>query len=493
MNRILATVLVVLSSAVVLVLEVTVTRLAAPYAGDTLETYTAAIGVALAAIALGSKLGGDAADRRPPARLLGPLLIFGGGLTMLARPIVLAIGPPLTGAGPITALLLVTSSIAAPAALLSAVTPVVVKTQLADLERTGSTVGRISAWGTVGALAGTFLTGYVLIAALPVSAVLLATGGALVLVGAVLLLRDGLPRGLRAGSAMAAVPVLGAGLLVATPSPCDAETAYYCARVTADPERPTGRVLYLDDLRHGYVDTADPAHLEFAYTQWFAAAVDSYPHTAGDRPLTALHVGGGAFTMPRWLAATRPGSTSEVLEVDPAVTELAREELGLRTGPELVVREGDARIGITEAATDGFDVIVGDAFGGLSVPWHLATAEFTAEVDRALRADGLYVVNVIDRGPRDFLAAEVATIATVFEHVALVADRGGLDGETGGNHVIAAAHRPIDPAALDAAVAGLGHPGEVAGPDRLTAWAERGQVLTDDHAPVDQLLTPYLS
>ncbi|RCV49535.1 fused MFS/spermidine synthase [Marinitenerispora sediminis] len=490
MNRFLATVLVVLSSAVVLVLEVTVTRLAAPYAGDTLETYTAAIGVALAAIALGSKLGGDAADRLPPARLLGPLLILGGGLTMLARPVVLVLGPPLTGAGPITALVLVTASIAVPAALLSAVTPVVIKTQLADLDQTGSIVGRISAWGTVGALAGTFLTGYVLIAALPVSAVLLVTGGALVLAGALFLLRHGLPRGRRATAAMAAVPLLGAGLLVGTPSPCDAETAYYCARVAPDPERPTGRVLFLDDLRHGYVDTADPAHLEFAYTQWFGAAIDTL---AADRPLETLHVGGGAFTMPGWLAETRPGSTSEVLEVDPAVTDLARAELGLRTGPALTVREGDARIGITEAATDGYDVVVGDAFGGLSVPWHLATAEFTAEIDRALRDDGLYVVNVIDRGPRDFLAAEVATIATVFDEVAVVADRGGFDDEVGGNHVIVAAHRPLDTGALRAAVADLAEPGEVADPERVAAWTERGRVLTDDHAPVDQLLTPYLT
>ncbi|PSK96599.1 hypothetical protein CLV63_111195 [Murinocardiopsis flavida] len=494
MNRYLATAVVIVSSAAVLVLEVAVTRLVAPYAGDTLETYTAAIGVALGAIALGAKLGGDAADRMHPPKLLGPLLVFGGGTTMLARPIVLGLGPALTGAGPITALLLVALSIALPVTLLSAVTPVVVKTQLADLDRAGGVVGRFSAWGTVGALAGTFLTGYVLIAALPISMVLLVTGIGLAVLGALLLLRGGLPRG-RSVPAMAVVLLLGAGLLVSVRSPCDAETAYFCARVETDPERATGRVLLLDDLRHGYVDLADPAHLEFGYTRWFAASVDAL---APKGPLDALHVGGGAYTMPRWLAADRRGSRSEVLEIDPAVTRLAEAELDLRPGPALRVRQGDARTAITASRDDGYDVVFGDAFGGLSVPWHLTTVEFATEVRRVLRTDGRYVANIIDRGPRDFLAAEVATLGRVFEHVAVIAPEESLDAPEGGNHVVVASDAPIPAGRLSDAVAAAGDPqgadkGALAGRGRVADWAERGTVLTDDHAPVDQLLTPYLS
>ncbi|MGI5120813.1 fused MFS/spermidine synthase [Marinactinospora thermotolerans] len=490
MNRILATVLVVLSSAAVLVLEIVVVRLVAPYAGDTLETYTAAIGVALGAIALGAKLGGDAADRRPPGGLLGPLLVFGGGLTMLARPIVIGAGPLLTGAGPITALLLVASGIALPVALLSAVTPVVVKTQLADLDQAGGVVGRFSAWGTVGSLAGTFLTGYVLISALPVSMVLLVTGGGLVLLGGVLLLRHGVPRGGRGGAAMLAVVTLGGGLLVSVPSSCDVETAYYCARVETDPQRPTGRVLYLDDLRHGYVDLADAAHLEFAYTQWFGAAIDAL---APAGPIDALHIGGGAYTMPRWLAETRPGSTGEVLELDPAVTRMARAELDLRTGPDLSVHAGDARTGVAVAPAESYDVVVGDAFGGLSVPWHLTTREFAAQVHRVLRDGGVYVVNVIDRGPRAFLGAEVATLRQVFDHVEVVGARGGFASEVGGNHVVVASDTPLDRELLDRAVTASPRPGELAAPDLVAQWVRRGPVLTDDHAPVDQLITPYLT
>ena len=492
MNRMLATAVVFCSSAAVLVLEVAVTRLVAPYSGDTLETYTAAIGVALAAIALGARTGGHAADRRPPEPLLAVLLVLGGGTTLLARPVVLLLGPQLAGAGPVTALLLVASGIALPVALLSAVPPVVVRTQLADLDRGGSVVGRFSAWGTVGALAGTVLTGYVLIALLPVSTVLLVCGGATALLGLPFAVRGAFlrgARGMRDGLVLLGVCLAGATLLVRVDSPCDAETAYYCARVEEDPHRPRGRLLYLDDLRHGYVDLADPTHLEFGYTQWFGAAVDTQLPPG---PVESLHVGGGAYTMPRWLAAVRPGSTSLVLEVDPAVTELARAELGLRTGPDLTVVAGDARTTIVAVPSDSRDLVLGDAFGGLSVPWHLTTREFAAQVRRVLRPDGLYAVNVIDRGERAFLAAQTATLREVFAHVAVAADRTDPDSPAGGNHVVLASDAPLDTEALAAALARTPVPGGLADEARLAHWYSTGLVLTDDHAPVDQLLTPYL-
>ena len=128
------------------------------------------------------------------------------------------------------------------------------------------------------------------------------------------------------------------------------------------------------------------------------------------RPLDALFVGGGGFTLPRYVAATRPGSRSRVLEVDPQLVDLARERLGLRTGPALAVRTGDARVTLRDEPDDSADVVVGDAFGGRTIPWHLATAEFVADVRRVLRPDGLYLLNVIDRGDLALVRAEAATL-----------------------------------------------------------------------------------
>ena len=173
--------------------------------------------------------------------------------------------------------------------------------------------------------------------------------------------------------------VVGAAWTIAVPQPCERESAYFCIRVDeGGVDGPTVRTLRLDTLRHATVDLEDPTWLGFAYTRAFGDVIDALG--APGSPIDALHLGGGGFTMPRYIEATRPGSRSLVLELDPVVLATARDELGLVTGDDLVVRTGDARTGITEAATDGYDLVVGDAFGGLAVPWHLTTRELVAEV-----------------------------------------------------------------------------------------------------------------
>jgi spermidine synthase len=478
----LAAALVVLTSAAVLVLEILASRLVAPYVGLTLETYTAAIGVALAAIAAGASLGGRLADRVDPRRWLGPITALGGALMLAARPTVFAVGADFRGTGPIGTVVLILLAVAPAALVLSMVPPGVVKLRLRTLDETGQTVGRLSALGTLGALAGTFLTGFVLLAALPTSTLLLADGLLLLVAGLVVALT--LPR---AGTAVGARPLVGvlvlgaltASWLVAADGPCRYETRYYCASVLADPDRATGRTLVLDGLSHSYVDLADPAHLEFAYTQRIATVLAAQP----PGPLDVLHLGGGGFSVPRHLAAVRPGSRSAVLEVDPLLPDIARAELGLRTGPDLEIRIGDARTRIAALPAASYDVVIGDAFGSLAVPWHLATAEMVAEVRRVLRPGGVYVLNVIDNPPLRFVRAETATLHAAFAHVAVMAPPAYLAGEDGGNFVLVGSGDPLPVAQL-----AQGDPATVAaGRD----FADEAPVLTDDDAPVDQLLTPY--
>ena len=215
--------------------------------------------------------------------------------------------------------------------------------------------------------------------------------------------------------------LVGAATLAAG-SPCRRESTYHCARVLADPAHPAARILVLDDLRHSAVDLRDPRVLGFAYTRWIGDAIDGMaPPSAA---LDAVFLGGGGFTLPRYLAATRPGSRSRVLEVDGELVDLARERLGLRTGPALRVRTGDARVTLRDEPTASADLVVGDAFGGRSLPWHLATREFAADVRRVLRPGGLYALNVIDAGPLDLVRAVGATLLDGFPDVALVARPG---------------------------------------------------------------------
>ncbi|WP_267243542.1 fused MFS/spermidine synthase [Streptomyces sp. PR69] len=482
-----AVVLVFGSSAAVLVVEIVALRLLAPYLGLTLETSTMVIGIALTAIALGSWLGGRIADQVNPRRLLGPSLGVSGAVVALT-PAVLR-----TTAEWAPAMLLLTASltILVPGALLSAVTPIVTKLRLTRLAETGTVVGRLSGVGTVGAIAGTVLTGFVLVSRLPVSGILIGLGTLLV-VGAALV--EWRTRGWSSTPALTLAVVSGGLATMVAPGGCDTETRYHCARVVADPDRGVGRTLVLDGLRHSYVDIDDPTFLEFTYVRAIAAVVDAaFPE---GEPLAAHHLGGGGLTLPRYLAATRPGTRSLVSEVDSGVVRINRDRLGLRPEAGIDVRAEDGRLGVRRLDAGSRDLVVGDAFGGVSVPWHLTTVEAMTDVRRVLNKDGLYVANLIDHGGLAFARAEVATLSEIFEHVALVGAPAdiGLDPAAtpeGGNLVVLAAKRPVDLRAAQEALDSRQTGWKIATGDALASWIGDASLLTDDYAPVDQLLQPY--
>ncbi|MEU8388439.1 fused MFS/spermidine synthase [Micromonospora sp. NPDC048842] len=488
----LAAFLVFFSSGAVLVLETVALRLVGPYVGVTLQVTSSVIGIALAAIAYGAWSGGWLADRRNPRGLLAPALVLAGIATAVTLPVVRYAGEVLRGGAASGILLLVALAVFVPAALLAAVTPLVVKLQLADLRRTGQVVGRLSGIGTLGGITATLLTGFVLVAALRSTVILLALALALGLVGIGLgwyLRRQEpteLPGPARARAALAVLGLAGAGLTTVAPNPCDIETAYHCARVTADPARPSGRTLLLNSAQHSYVDLADPKHLEYAYTKWIGAVGD-VAAPAGQR-LDALHLGGGGFTVPRYLTATRPGTDNLVFEIDGGLVELGEQELGVRSGPELRAVVGDARMLVAGEPTDSRDLVVGDAFGHLVVPWHLATREMAADVRRVTRPGGVYVQNVIDYPPLRFIRAELATVAAEFGHVALIAPPEALAQEQGSNFLIVGSDAPLPLEAVRARLAEVDPKVSLLSGAALTDFVGQAMVLTDDYAPVDQLL-----
>ncbi|GAA0931566.1 hypothetical protein GCM10009554_15560 [Kribbella koreensis] len=472
------------SSAAVMVLELVSLRLVAPYLGLTLETNTAVIGVALAAIATGAALGGRIADSTPPTRTLGPMILLAGALVLLILPVVRWTGETLRGGGNEAVFLAVAVALFLPASLLAAVTPMVTKLRLSKLSQTGTVVGRLSAYATVGAIAGTVLTGFVFVAKVPTSTIVLCLGGLLVLAGAALTVFF---RGLKAASRPLALALIGTGLTLVAPRPCEVETAYHCARIEKDPARADGRILYLDQLRHSYIDPADPTYLQFQYTKDFATAIESrWPERS---PLQALHIGGGGLTMPHYLAATRPGTKNKVYEIDPGVIELDKAELGARPGPDLDIQIKDGRLGVRSEPDDSRDLLVMDAFGGVAVPWHLTTREIVADLRRVLEPDGLLVANIIDFGPQAFLKAELRTVAAEFPYVALIAKPAELAGNAGGNFVLLAADQPLPGTAIRQRLGTTG--GYIDDPDALQQFIGDAPLLTDDYAPVDQLLTPF--
>ncbi len=486
---VVAAVLTFVATASVLVLEIAAGRLLAPYVGVSLTTYTGIIGAILAGIALGAWIGGRVADTVGPLPLLGPAFILGGISAIAAVPIVGAIGRVGLGEGLVSIVVLATTAFVLPAAILSATAPMLVRGTLTDLATSGSIVGRLSAVGTVGAITGTFLTGFVLLGLFPTRVLIVAIGVGLAAIGVVLMLwlrRGGIGP---AAIAIVAVPLSG-GLALAGPSPCDTESAYYCIAIERDPADPDIRVLVLDSLTHAAVDLADPTHIEFGYVRRFADATAPLRAGLGVSP-DVLHIGGGGFTFPRYIEAMHPEARQTVLELDPRIYEVAQSELGYVPSDRIDVRLGDARRSIEALPSDAFDIVIGDAFGGLAVPWHLTTREMLEEIARVLRPGGAYVVNIIDYTPLRFVRAEAATATTLFPHVAVIASRGILEGEGGGNLVLVASETPLDRAAVEASISTWGEAPFTAileTPAEVAEFIGGAGELTDDFAPVDQLL-----
>jgi spermidine synthase len=267
----------------------------------------------------------------------------------------------------------------------------------------------------------------------------------------------------------------------AVPVPGEYALSTGTAQLSKDLDVPAGWMLSIDGVASSYVDLADPTRLEFEYVQWIGALLDCLGEPGS--PLEVAHLGGGAFTLPRYVAATRPGSNQVAFEYDERLVALARESLGLRTSPRLRVRVLDARTGLQKLRTDSHDVVIRDAFVGTDVPPHLTTVQFAREVDRVLRHGGVYVLNLADRPPLRGLRAEAATLLEVFRHVLLVTEPAILRGRRYGNVVLAASSRPLPTLDLARTVAHGVAPARVLATAKVTEMA-RGAVPLED-APED--------
>jgi spermidine synthase len=231
--------------------------------------------------------------------------------------------------------------------------------------------------------------------------------------------------------------------------------------VLRDRERPSGRLLRQGEMDASYVDLADARHLEFDYLRRMRDLVEA----AGARRV--VHVGGAGCALARALAAAHPDARQEVIELDPAVVELARAYLGLRRAPGLRVRVGDGRAVLARRADGSADAVLIDAFVGARVPRHLVTAEALAALARVAR---LAAVNVVDTRPLDDAAAIAAGLANSFPHVLALGATAVLAKRRGGNVVLAGAHELPPLERLRARAASDRSPGSVLGPEDMPAF-----------------------
>lgn len=218
------------------------------------------------------------------------------------------------------------------------------------------------------------------------------------------------------------------------------------AKLMPDVDRERAWLLTVDGAPQSYVDLDEPTHLEFEYARRLGHVLDTVAEPG--RPLDVLHLGGGALTLPRYVAATRPGSRQEVVEADRALLELVVSHLPLPKDAGMGLHTADARAWLEAAPAGSADVLIADVFGGSRVPAHLTTLAYAREAERVLRADGIYLANLPDAAPFAFLRSQLATFAVFFEELAVIAEPGVLRGRRFGNAVLIASHRPVDTAVL---------------------------------------------
>ena len=483
---------ILVSSGLLLVLEVVAGRLIAPYVGVSLYTWTAVIGVILAGLSAGNWIGGVWADAGAGEKASGVVLV-GASLTTLAIPLILTLVAPGIQDSAISllsaSLLLVLSLFFVPALLLGIITPLLTTLALGLSSRTGHIVGMMHALAAIGSIGGTFLTGYWLIQAFGSRAVVLGTAFTLGVISLPFFKRSGTPR-------VAAVVLVAAGVLVGVTSfkngyatPCDRESSYFCIRVVSDDwEVPPGelRSLVLDHLLHGSNHSTEARVLAAPYVHLMDELVLDH-FGAAARP-DFFFIGGGAYTQPRAVLALYPGASVTVAELDPLVTATARDMLFVETDT-IEIHHSDARAVLARDRKRRYDVIVADAFHDIAVPIHLVTREFAQLVRARLNPGGLYTLNVVDAFPdAKLVKSMVKTLRGVFSGVHVWLE-GVPEDQARVTYVISAGdgYRPAETLVAQRGIQRQWF--DVTGPLLSVGTpVDSLPVLTDDRAPVEELM-----
>lgn len=484
-------------------LELAATRLLAPVVGVSIYTWTGVIGVMLAGTCVGNWLGGRLSGLSGDRKLTVAWCMTSAAVLGVA---ILLLFGVIANRGSFAHLELVPQVLAwtfalffLPSLLLGTVSPQVVRLAVPDMASAGRTAGRVYAWSTAGAIAGTFATGYVLISSVGVLATILIAAAlpALAVVVVVGLKQAKVLYGLCvAGGAL----VGGAVVLVKADTGITAESNYYAIIVRdANEDGRELRSLSLDLLVHSVADLNDPTFLRYKHEQFQLEAVyaakDAHPDSQ-----RVLVIGGGGYTFPRCVRTKLPTAEVEVVEIDPAVTRVAYSHLGLDPNLGVVAHHMDGRQFVAEKAPKGaYHVVTLDAVNDYSVPYHLLTKECNEAVKGTLTDDGLYLVTVIDNVANGKLwKAAYHTLKESFPHVAVTFPKGVFDPADPDKLercviVLYAANRPLEPdrwAEMMHRQTGSGSgvfvvPTEVV--DGMLARDKR-VVLTDQYAPVDNLL-----
>jgi spermidine synthase len=485
------------SGGVLLALEIVASRVLAPVFGNSIYVWGSLIGVFLTALSVGYWVGGSLADRYPTRAAFCGLVFLAGLLTVPIPAVAPALLSALVAAdldsrtGPLVAALVLFF----PASLvMGTISPYAVRLSARSVATVGGTAGRLYALSTLGSIAGCFAAAFWLISVMGVRDIILALGlveMALAVVGLAGLRRVG-------AAGVAALVVAGAGVGVPRWVPGDGpeiryarDTVYH--RITVSDE---GRVRYLklDNYWQSALDLENPRRTVFRYADYMHVGMVFQP-----RPERVLVIGMGGGTVPKRYLEDYPEVRVDVVDIDPEVVEVAHRFFGVPRGGRLRAFAQDGRRFVQRAA-DRYDHVLLDAYLRDTLPFHLATREFYAEVRAKLNPGGVLVANVIGalEGPHSRLFRAVyRTLREVYPAVYVFPVDYGPVGwpEALRNIIVVATDRRWSPAEVQERARQVR--GRVA-VERFEAVVgdlyqrpirtEDVPTLTDDYAPTDALL-----
>jgi predicted membrane-bound spermidine synthase len=496
-----------------MVVELTSSRIVAPILGSSIFTWTSVIGVTLLGLSAGSFIGGAVADRY--------LSIYGkrmAAAAFLAAACLVAVIVPLSksvvGAVDPTASLLSQSVVVSlvlfllPAIAIGTLFPIIFKLYVGDIHNIGKKYGLLSGLWSLGSIIGVFSTGFYFIPALGSAGTLHVV--ALLLAAAFYSfyghdISPSYPHFERRITVLIIVSACIAALIIGALARTDTgtskvifqkETAYYNLRVVDYdflPQFGKNRILFLDIDSHS-IHTEKPSH--YFYT-------DVYPlFSALAKDLKDIYViGAGAYTLPINLRKQYPNAAISVSEIDPEVAQVGREYFNV-DAYHINTEIGDARVKFAAAVRHPgktYDLIYGDAYNSfISVPWYLLTKEFASDVHASLNQNGIYAINFIGslEGPKaEMFESVYRTFAAVFPN----------------NYILAFGATPV--AIQNITIVGVNNDHTVSYNvlkkklDSIDAThflsgilvdkavlnggtgIKDGVVLTDDHAPIEQMMS----
>jgi spermidine synthase len=505
MVKALLNVVVFVSGAVLMALEIVGSRVLAPYFGSSIFVWGSLISVVMAALSIGYYWGGWLSARQPSYARLLTLLLIPGILIFFLPFIYPAVNEWIAGIDFGTRLNpLIASAIffLLPGVFLGTVSPYVIRLAATRLSMVGSTAGTLYAVSTCGSIFGTLLTAFYLIPLMGVSNIIHTLGLTLVCLSMLVTPMVRLRRVAMARAVTTLSLILGT-LNLSWPSTVwarlrtilEKDTFYHRIRVEEDEE---ARYMYFDRTLQSAMNLKDPAELRLIYSRYTSVAFAFRPEAKN-----ILIVGLGGGSIPKRLQKTFPSLQIDVVEIDPEVVQIAKSQFNVREGKNLRLYTQDGRLFLTRTQNQ-YDIILLDAYYADAMPFHLATKEFFELAQRKLTPNGIIVANLISAvtGPSGKIARAFAkTERQIFPQVYLFAARrpDNVSLETIQN-VIVVATKDRQRLEIKDIVKRASSLDKNLFPDPIQdlsvayydgpANDQDVPVLTDDYAPTDNLLHP---